>query len=175
VNKEINQKVTQFLDDELHHSELDYLLLKIKQQPELKNQMNRYHAVSHLLSGEDVLMADISFLDKVSQEIKQEPHHFLPKQPINIKPLALWPKTSVALAASFAIIAVIASQQVDKPVIQSQMLVENKIIEDVPTKVANVSQHERFKAYLQAHSDDIYTHGSLSYQPLAQVASFSQQ
>ncbi|KAF3983247.1 MAG: sigma-E factor negative regulatory protein [Methylococcales symbiont of Hymedesmia sp. n. MRB-2018] len=176
MNKEMNQKISRFLDDEFDHTELDDFLLKIKQQPQLKNTMNRYHAVSHLLSGEDVLIADVGFLDKVSQEIKQEPYHFLPRRSIKLRSFGFWSKASVAMAASFAIIAVVVSQQINVTGIQApQILVKNKSIEGGVIKTAKSSQHERFKAYLQAHSDDIYTHGSLNYQPLAQVANFSQQ
>jgi hypothetical protein len=31
-------------------------------------------------------------------------------------------------------------------------------------------QHERLKAYLRAHSGDMYTHGSVTAQPYARVA-----
>ncbi|KAF3978395.1 MAG: sigma-E factor negative regulatory protein [Methylococcales symbiont of Iophon sp. n. MRB-2018] len=179
MNKEINQKISQFLDDELDHAELDDFLLKIKQQPQLKNTMNRYYAISHLLSGKDVLIADVGFLDKVGQEIEQEPYHFLSKRSIKrsikLRSFGFWSKASVAMVASFAIIAAIVSQQINVTTIQApQILVKNKSIkEGTAIKTAKSSQHERFKAYLQAHSDDIYTHGSLSYQPLARVVNFS--
>jgi hypothetical protein len=39
----------------------------------------------------------------------------------------------------------------------------------------NKFQHERFKAYLQAHSDDLYTYGSLNIQPYASFAGYGQE
>ncbi len=176
--KEVHQKISQFLDDELHHTELDSLLLKIKQQPQLKNKMNRYQTIRHLLKVEDVLIANDNFVDNISQAINQQPHHFLPQQAVKKRSFGFWPKTSLALAASVAIIAVSVSRYTNVPDMQApQIIAQNKAIE-APVKTASVSrniQHERFKAYLQAHTDDLYLHGSLNYQPLAQVANFSQK
>ena len=176
--KEVHQKISQFLDDELHYTELDSLLLKIKQQPHLKNKMNRYQTIRHLLKEEDVLIASESFVDNISQAINQQPHHFLPRQVHKKRNYGFWPKTSLALAASVAIIAVSVSRYADVPDTQTpQIVAQNKTVE-APVKTAVVSrniQHERFKAYLQAHSDDLYLNGPLNYQPLAQVANFSQK
>jgi len=176
--KEVHQKISQFLDDELHHTELDSLLLKIKQQPQLKNKMNRYQTIRHLLKAEDVLIANDSFVDNISQAINHQPHHFRPRQVLKKRSVGFWPKTSLALAASITIIAVTVSRYADVPDMQvPQIIAQNKTV-DAPVKTASVSrniQHERFKAYLQAHSDDVYLHGSLNYQPLAQVANFSQK
>jgi len=182
MNKDINQKISQFLDNELAHTELDDFLLKIKKQPELKSKINRYQVMTQALKMEQVVLADGCFLDKINQELKQEPHHFLPQLTMNTareRQSNLWKKTSLAIAASVTFIAVIISQQnvmqsIDQP---QQIAVAEKTVIEQPIVVAKSlqpSQHERFKAYLQAHNDDLYTHGSLNVSSLARVASYGQ-
>lgn len=194
MNKEINQKVSQFLDDELAFVELDDLILKIKKHPELKSKMSRYQVMAQAMKTDHIVMADADFLDKINQQLKQEPHYLLPSKAVKKNQSHFWQKTSLAVAASVACVAVILSQQgalqptgqpqqqiaaviteVAEPV---QVAVAIKETAEPAVKVANTfrpSQHERFKAYLQAHNDDLYTLGSLNAHPLAQVASYGQE
>ncbi len=184
MNNEIDQKIIQFLDDDLDPTELDALLLKINKQPELKNKMNRYQLTSQAMKADAVIMANSSFSEKISQQLKQEPHHFLPKKKVINKPERFWQKTSLAVAASVACVAVIMSQQgtLQKTEQPTQMvLAQKKQVEQLPVQTLTTpqkvqfSQHERFKAYLQAHNDDLYTHGSLNTHSLAQVVSYGQE
>ena len=181
MNTQINKKISQFLDDELHHTEEENLLATIRRQPELKNKMNRYQAVSHVLKTDGFVMVEESFLDKINQQIKQEPHHFLPQQTVKKSAGYFWQKTSLALAASVACVAIIVSQQAAVQNTESQneaILTAQKQPTEMPTRAVNEpqpSQHERFIAYLQAHSDDLYTHGSINYQPYARVANYGQE
>jgi len=178
MNKEINQKISQFLDDELDHTELDNFLHNLKKQPELKSKMNRYQVVTQVMKMDQAVMANGSFLDNISLQLEQEPHHFLPQR--RKRQSTVWQKTSLAIAASVVGVAVIISQQgTMQTTTQAQQIV---LAQPVAEKqevivVANnpqPTQHERLKAYLQAHNDDLYTHGSLNIHPLARVASYGQ-
>lgn len=181
MNTEINKKISQFLDNELHHTEEENLLTKIRRQPELKNKMNRYQAVSHVLKTDDFVMVEESFLDKINQQLKQEAHHFLPQKTVRKSSGYIWQKTSLALAASVVCVAIIVSQQAAIQDAESQnevIVTAQKQPTEKPSQTVNEaqpSQHERFKAYLQAHSDDLYTHGSINYQPYARVANYGQE
>lgn len=102
---------------------------------------------------------------KISQflDIEQEPHHFLPKRRSKKKPWNTWTKASVAIVASLVIITVTFSQQSDISDNQSSQMFSNTQITTLsPIQVANeklpskLTQHERFKAHLLAHSDDLY-------------------
>ena len=106
MNKEINQKISQFLDDELTSIELDDLLLKIKKQPELKSTISRYQVMTQVMKNEHHVMANADFLDNINQELKQDPHYFLPQQTVKRSSLSRWQKTSAAIAASVVIVAV---------------------------------------------------------------------
>lgn len=180
MNTEINKKISQFLDDELHHSELGGLLLGIKQQPELKNTMKRYQIVNHFLRTEEFTMVDKFFLDNINKELGQEPHYLPPVQAVKTQQANFWQKTTFAIAASVLCVSVIVSQKVKLQNIDKQSeatLISQKEAVEVKIQVAKntqKSQHERLKAYLHAHSDDLYTHGSLSVHPYAHVASYGQ-
>ncbi len=177
MNKDINQTISQFLDDELDHAELDALLTAIKNKPELKQQINRYQMMTQVLKDDNGIQASTDFLDGINKQIKQEPHYLLPQKVVEKRVIPLWQKASFAVAASVACVAVIMSQQSDlQPGNQFQQVavVDTKLIADPAQSkdVVQPSQHERFKAYLQAHNDDLYTHGSLNVHPLARTASY---
>jgi len=179
MTTEINQKISQFLDDELDNASLDDLLLKIKQQPEVKDKIRRYQIVTQAMTLDSAIMADADFVANIGEQLKQEPHYLLPKQAVQKSQNRFWQKTSLAVAATVACVTVILSQSGQlQHTMQSQPLakVEPQIIE-APVQVASTqpTQHERLKAYLQAHNDDLYTHGSLNMQPFARVASYEQE
>lgn len=178
MNTEINKKISQMLDDELHYKEQESVLKKIKQDTELNNKMSRYQAMSHVFKTEEFVMVKENFLNEIKQELKQEPHYFLPQQTVKRSSISRWQKTSVAIAASVVIVAVMVSRQADlqnTEFLQNAVIVAQKQPVEALPQVVNDSQHERFKAYLQAHSNDLYTHGSLSYQPYARVANYGQE
>ena len=178
MNTEINKKISQMLDDDLHYTEQESVLMKIKQDTELHNKMSRYQAVSHVFKTDDFVMVKESFLDKINQELKQDPHYFLPQQVVKSSSMSRWQKSSAAIAASVVIVAVMISQKTDLQNTEFQQnavtVAQKQPVETLPQAV-NDTQHERFKAYLQAHSNDLYTHGSLSYQPYARVATYGQE
>ncbi len=47
--EDLNQKISQFLDNELDHVQALNLLNKMQLQPELQDKLNRYEAISHAL------------------------------------------------------------------------------------------------------------------------------
>ncbi len=170
--------ISQFLDDELDHTELDSLLHEIKNKPELKNTFNRYQVMSQALKAEQNITINADFLEKIKQQINQEPHYLLPKKVSKNRSVNFWQKTSLAVAATVACVAVIVSQQVgtqDNNQTQQMAAVDIKLLEQPAQNVEYInkpSQHERLKAYLQAHNDELYTHGSLYVHPLASTVSY---
>lgn len=179
MNTEIYQKISQLLDDELNHAEEERLLREIRKQPELITKINRYQAVTHALKTDDFVMANSSFLEKIKGELQDEPNYFLPQRKVKKRPVRLWIKTSAALAASVVFFVIITMQQsnfsipkLPQEIAKQKQTIENKV--QIADNSQN-AQHERFKAYLQAHSDDLYTHGSINYQPFGRVAKYGQE
>ena len=178
---EINEQISRFLDDELDHHELDDFLLSLNKQPELRVTLDRFQAVSQTLRTDQFVKPKDDFLSHIKQQIEEEVVHFLPNKTPKKKTFSAWQKTSFAMAASIACISLIVTQQnllgntsnqqrgavvisqletPENSSIISAKLVENEVV------VANIEQaealqHERFKAYLRFHSDDLYTHGSI--------------
>lgn len=185
MKTEINQKISQFMDDELHHSEQEVFLLTINKDSELTDKFNRYKAVSHALRTDEFILPDEGFLQGIKQQLEQEPHYLLPKKK-NKNSSGFWPKTAVALAASAGFVAVLVYQEPgfqqnntqiknDIVVISEQQVVDVAAAELAKVQLANEladRQHERLKAYIQAHSNDLYTHGSVNIQPYARVANY---
>ena len=188
MKEEINQKISQFLDDELHHVEEERVLLKISKDPELFKKMNRYKMVSHALKTETVVKVKNDFLSQINQQIEDEPHYLLPKPDNKNKyknrSIMGWKNASIAVAASVAIASVLVSQRLTfeqspqsmvplavAETVPAQQMVEIPVItEDQQANEYAAMQHERLKAYLQAHSGDLYKHGSVAIHPYARVA-----
>lgn len=205
MNTEINQKISSFLDNDLNSSDEEKLLLKISKDPELINKLTRYQTVKHVLKHDNLVTVKSDFLEKIQQEIDQEPHFLIPKQIVKKRQFGLWQKTSVAMAACTVLAVVLVSQNselnfenniaadvlatsnvsvvpkqvvVAKPIqAKTRSLELDKVTtqEDVEFQLASdykKIQHERLKAYLQAHSDNSYAYdNSANIQPFASVVS----
>ncbi len=211
MKKEIHQKISSYLDNDLDSYEEETLLLKISKDSELINKLTRYQAVKHVLKQDSFINVKAGFLDKIKQEIDHEPHFLIPKQKVKKRQFGLWQKTSVAMVASAVIAVVLVPKNIELnqdnivPAIlaspnvsevtqqlvkakperthnkeQEIELVKAKIQEsdqenDVENQLASDFkriQHERLKAYLQAHSDNSYAYDdSVNFQPFASVVS----
>ena len=69
----MNEKISRFLDDDLSYDETLSLLQIITEQPEMKDKLNRYAAVSHAMKTNDFLWVSDDFSMQIQQEIQQAP------------------------------------------------------------------------------------------------------
>lgn len=170
------------MDDELHPAEVEAFLLNIKNNPQIVNKIARYQLMGEMLKSNSIVVPHDNFLGNITQEIKQEAVYLLPNKAVEKSSSRVWQKMSLAVAASISIVVITNVQQDDVHNTAVQQLAQQSVIDqkqfnERSVRVANshqVSQHERLKAYLQAHSDDLYTHGSINVHPLARVASYNQ-
>ncbi|MDP3009060.1 MAG: sigma-E factor negative regulatory protein [Methylococcales bacterium] len=65
------EKISRFLDDDLSHDETLHLLQTIQEQPELKDALKRYAAVSHAIKTDDFLWIPTDFATRIQQTIHQ--------------------------------------------------------------------------------------------------------
>ena len=112
--------------------------------------------------------------------MQDEPHHFNPQQKARKHIPYFWQKTSLAIAASAAFVVVMLTQQASMQTLEpaQQIADAQQQVTRSPVQLAQTSeptQHERLKAYLQAHNNDLYTHGSSNVYPIARVASYGQE
>ena len=72
--EDFNQKISQFLDNELDDVHALSLLKKMQMQPELQDKLNRYEAISHAMKTDVFLLTRADFSTKIRQKVQQEPH-----------------------------------------------------------------------------------------------------
>jgi sigma-E factor negative regulatory protein RseA len=177
--EDLNQKISQFLDNELDHVQALNLLKKLQLQSELQAKLNRYEAISHAMRTDVFLLTKADFSKKISQQIQKEPVYLLPQHKA-FKP----GYKKIAVAASIAIVAVIAGHRMDEPdqYPQSALAVQvaqNKLPEQPFKYVDNANQaaqdplNKRINDYLQAHNNSVYTNGEADFQRFARVTAYS--
>ena len=177
MSEDLNQKISQFLDNELNHIEALNLLHKIQSQPELQDKLNRYEVISHAIKTDAFLLTKDDFSKNVRQQIQQEPVYLLPQH----KSFKRSHK-QIAVAASIVIVAVIAGRSLNDQSSNSRSASILQVAQHQPTEQpvhANQdAQHplnKRINEYLQAHNSSVYTNGEANFQPFAKVTAYSHQ
>ena len=177
--EDLNQKISQFLDNELDHVQALNLLKKVQLQPELQDKLNRYEAISHAMRTDVFLLTKADFSKKISQQIQKEPVYLLPQHKA-FKP----GYKQIAVAASIAFVAVIAGHsmngtgQYPKTALAVQVA-RNQLPEQPFKSVGNAKQaaqdplNKRINDYLQAHNSSVYTNGEADFQRFARVTAYS--
>lgn len=181
MHDEINQKVSQFIDDELPEHEALHLLTEIKKQPELDARLQRYEMASAILKNHPPHFISTVFSETISQAVEQEVIYFLPKKTAK----AIYFKSALAVAAGVAGVAVLVSNNVPKLTDVKQepyVIAENVVNQPTPRtrkspikviyrKPATIDP--RFNRYLQAHRGNLYTIDS-GVQTYATLAGYGQ-
>ena len=185
MSEDLNQKISQFLDNDLNHVEALNLLHKIQSQPELQDKLNRYEAISDAIKTDAFLLTKDDFSKNIRQQIQQEPAYLLPQhksfkrtQHKSFKPS----HKQIAVAASIVIVAVIAGRSLNDQSSNSRSASILQVAQHQPTeqpsKTNQDAQHplnKRINDYLQAHNSSVYTNGEANFQPFAKVTAYSRQ
>jgi sigma-E factor negative regulatory protein RseA len=177
MSEDLNQKISQFLDNELNHIEALNLLHKIQSQPELQDKLNRYEVISHAIKTDAFLLTKDDFSKNIRQQIQQEPVYLLPQHK-SFKPS----HKQIAVAASIVIVAVIAGRSLNDQSSNSRSASILQVAQHQPTEQpVNTNQdtqhplNKRINDYLQAHNSSVYTNGEANFQPFAKVTAYSHQ
>ena len=187
MSEELNQKISQLLDDDLTHQEAMDLLVKLQLQPHLRSKMSRYEAISHALKSETFIPVQSEFAQSVSRQIKTEPAYAITRR----KPVQHPYFTYLALAASVAVVAVLMSHRPGQPerMVKPSLMAASPapsveygyrtVSSSKPVTYAQNSEtyqaDSRFTEYLQAHNSSRYIGVSVNLQPYARVVSYSQE
>jgi sigma-E factor negative regulatory protein RseA len=181
MNHTLNQKISQFLDDELSHEESISLLQEMQMNTELINRKNRYEAISHALKSDAFLTVSTDFSAKIAEQIQHEPHYFLPQKKMITNGQKIF-----ALAASVAVVAVLVGRNINDPaervktssILQLAQLQQSK---QVTKTVAETSKsdtyplNKRINDYLQAHNSSIYVNDDPIAGSMASVTAYKQK
>lgn len=183
MHEDMNNKISQFLDDELPYEEALNLLQKMRVDSELADKLRRYEAVSHALKNDDLLVAARpDFISSVSRRIQLEPAYLI----TDVDQRAVRKQhftRSQKIAAAAASVAVIAfASQMRRPEPATKMLVATSKPSARPASKTETSKtlrdsspvNRQINDYLQAHSS-IYTNGQVESHPYAQVTHYSQK
>ncbi len=185
MNEELNQNLSQFLDDELEHKVALDLLQKMQTNPALKSTLARYATISHALKTDEFLPVPPRFSEQVAQQIEQEAIYLLPRR----KPAGQH-YIRLALAASVAVVAVLAARGVNTPETSATLATASlQAIQQTPAKpddqpIASAALPEedpyplnaRISDYLEAHNNSIYSgEVDVDFRPLTKVTSYNQK
>ena len=185
MNKALNQKISQFLDDDLDVDDALDLLQKMQWDADMANTRNRYETISHALKTHEFLTVKADFSAKISAQIQQEPFHLLPVR----KPAVISRNKLLALAASVAVIAVLAVRGANDPAGRIsrpsalQLARQHAVQAPKPITYAHQSAqagaqyplNKRINDYLQAHNSSVYTNGESDLAPLGRVTAYRQK
>lgn len=188
MHDDVKTKISQLMDNELTQSEALALLQKMRIQPEMQDQLNRYEAISHALKTEVFLMPKPGFAERISQQIQQEPVYLLPQRQRSPNAYQKW-----AVAASIAAIALVlswsklthneleqnnaalmAQVSAPNPVIVNKQAFEKDQQNQLAQKQDNEAPlHTRINEYLQAHNNSVYTNGEANFKPFTRVTAYN--
>jgi sigma-E factor negative regulatory protein RseA len=178
MQNDIDQRISQLIDDELNNTETLELLKKIKHDDTLRKRMFRYQAVSQSIKSGKFILIKSDFIESISHKIQQEPAYLLPPKKSSTSKLKTY-----ATAASILAVAVFAGQVF----LQNQSANENKNLSvaaittqnnpSEPNRLKSASEKNKplnaeFNAYLQAHNSSFYTNGEAYFQQDAKIVSF---
>ena len=181
---ELNQKISQLLDDDLNYQESLSLLKKMHAQPGLQQQLHRYEAISHVLKSNTFVPIDADFARRISRSLQAEPVYLATRR----KPFKRSYASISALAASVAAVALLVSQGINQspqPQMialsesQSATMAANTEIQDPQPTLDYHFEPEltknRFLEYLQAHNSSRYIDGAVNLRPYARTVQYQQE
>lgn len=167
MQEQLNEKLSLLVDDQLDQTQALALLKAVQHDAELQAKLRRYALISQALKSEQCSLANADFVDKVHQQIKEEPIYFLPRQ----KPSHRLTKSALAVAASVILAVVWLSA--------SHLQKQVQPYADVNTIAQRSAQAEQtnaqFKEYLQAHDNVWYVNDNVGNRSYARLASLQQK
>ncbi len=112
MKDKLKEQISALLDNELSDTEADSVLTQLTQQPELRQEWDRYHLIGDVMRGEPIQLQAHEISGRVRQLLDSEPA--IISRPKRSNP-SVWksgwikPAAGAALAASVATVAVITS------------------------------------------------------------------
>jgi len=177
MHDEINQLISQFIDDELSREDSLRLLRILKDRPEVEEKMRRFELTRAVMTRKKAVLADADFVKKISQQIAQEPSFLIPKKS-SFNNLLI--SSALAVAASVAIVTVLVLRDVSNG---SENGRQSMVVADAgrqstqPQEVEEVPLMQpvdaRFNEYLQAHRGSLYI-AEPTIHPYARLAGYGQ-
>lgn len=167
MQEQLNEKLSQFIDDELDGAQSLELLTAVSEDDALKDKLRRYQIASQVLKSSEYSLVSSDFADKIHQQLRHEPIYFMPRQKAAIK----WQKAGLAIAASTVLAVVWLASKVEPR--QANPFSAVGVVAHSGSE--STEMHVRFKDYLQAHDNTLYVNTVQAAQPYARVVGYSQE
>lgn len=175
MSEETRESLSALIDGEVATEQAAQLIDRIVEDPSLRAAWGRYHLVSDVLHNTLSDLGANDLQERVRESIDSEPIAFPRRRELAsfIKPVA-----GLALAASVAIVAIIAFRNVEQEVVPSpQRVAENRDNDRRPERVPmrwNVdvpAVEERLNTYLVDHSEYL-DNGMRGMLPYARIVGY---
>ncbi|MFC1603233.1 sigma-E factor negative regulatory protein [Pseudomonadota bacterium] len=115
MTENIREEISALLDDELSHEEIDQTLSQLSEQEQLRSTWDRYNLISDVIRGEAGGRVSPSLADQVRAQVDAEPAILAAPKPAQSAPAWVKPLAGTAVAASVAVLAVMAAPQLLTP------------------------------------------------------------
>ena len=166
MSEDLNQNISQFMDNELEHADALQLLAALNAQPELQHKLHRYTAISHALKNQVYLKVKDDFSANIAEQIQQEPVPVIEQAP-SFKQTYQW----LALAASLAFIAFIVDQSFN-----AQLFTPAATLQMAQRWLPEQSDlNKLIGQYLKEHSLDAYAKSEVDDKPYGKVTTYNQK
>lgn len=115
MTKNIREQISALLDDELSQHEMSQTVEQMSEQKQLRDKWDRYNLISDVIRGDAGERVAPSLADRVRAQVDNEPAILAAPKPVSAAPVWVRPLAGTALAASVAVLAVMAAPQLFNP------------------------------------------------------------
>ncbi len=175
MQEDVKQEISLLIDDELPKSSALRLFEQIESDEESRAQWDRYNLIGHAIRSGSGILPDVEFVRRVGRALENEPIVFVPaRRKAGFRRKAI----STALAASIALIAIVALQPWSAPTDRS--FGSLALAEYDRSQTNPESSHPRTRQgdpslndYLVTHNETTYLVGTPGMLPYARVVTYN--
>ena len=176
MNDLLNQKLSQFIDNELEPKERLEFQKELLRNPDLQARLKRYQLIGAAIKLASTIEINAGFSDLIKERLEQEPIYFLPQKKSGAKRYK-----QLAIAASLTAFAIVSAYSVRFTQQQSQestmQLAQNPVAQSSHAASTSFEYpiNKQISDYLQAHNDSLKENPDSIYQPYTRLSSYSQK
>jgi sigma-E factor negative regulatory protein RseA len=181
MSEKINEQLSAWVDGEIDAAEEALLVRRVQQDVKLAVRWQRYHMIGDAVRGQLPESMDYSLADRVAASIEEEETYHL--TPSRARQPAHWsrPFVGAAIAASVAVVAVLAVRQADLPddelqVAETAMPSADEYKRLDPTRLAESQPQvvDQLNPYLVNHNEFAARNGRLGLSPQVRIVGYEQ-
>lgn len=183
VSEQIKEQLSAWLDGELPAAEQRLLLERMGREPALRARLSRYQLIRDAVHQALPSHIDLGLADRVRAALDEQPAHR--RSAGGWAARAVKPLAGLAVAASVAVVAVLAVQQLRTP--DAGAMIQVAAIPPTPTAVVPVDagtrlarapqgrSNERLNEYLVNHSEYAASGGLPGIPPYVRIVGYEQE